>query len=104
MNSTPSDSSRSDKNKISVPRDAKVDTAESSRREVMPSPDTVNMPDEGYAPGPKPLPSDSPLAAQLHEHPPQGEDQLEVGSAGDAARPSKTGIVNPTLPPRGQSR
>ncbi|HYD85124.1 MAG TPA: hypothetical protein VEA63_13760, partial [Opitutus sp.] len=67
---------------------------------VMPSPDTVNIRDEDYPSEGKPLPAESPAAKALHEHPPQGHDQLEVGSAGDAARPSKTGIMKPTLPPR----
>ena len=70
----------------------------------MPSPDTINIRDEDYPSANKPLPEDSLFAQKLHEHPPQGEDQLEVGSAGDAARPTKTGIMKPTLPPRGQMK
>lgn len=67
----------------------------------MPSPDTVNIRDEDYPAAGKPLLPDSPEAEALHENRAPGKDQLEVGSAGDAARPTKTGIMNPTLPPRG---
>jgi hypothetical protein len=88
---------------IVVPRDPDVDT-DHGESEVMPSPDTVNIADEDYPSDDKPLLPESPAARKLHENPPQGTDQLEVGSAGDAARPSKTGIMNTTLPPRGQMR
>ncbi len=90
--------------KITVPRDRDVDTAETSRREVMPSPDTINIRDEDYPASDQPLPSDSQHARALHAQPPGGRDQLRPGSAGDAARPSKTGIMNPSLPPRGNVR
>jgi hypothetical protein len=86
--------------KIDVPRDADLDTPESSRRDVTPSPDTVNIRDEDYPSAGKPLLPGSPTARALQERPPAGDDQLRAGSAGDAARPSKTGIVNPSLPPR----
>jgi hypothetical protein len=92
--------------KIAVPRDRDPDTAASSRRSITPSPDTVNIRDEDYpsAETERPLPADSPVAAVLHEQPPHGRDQLQTGSAGDAARPSKTGVMRPTLPPRGQTK
>lgn len=95
-----SNSKRSEE--IVVPRDPDVETAETSRSEVMPSPDTVNIRDEDYPAEGKPLQPESRAARVLHEHPPKGKDQLEVGSAGDAARPSKSGIMNTTLPPREQ--
>ena len=103
MNSNQADSPPDRKDPV-VPRDRDVDTAESSRRDVMPSPDTVNMPDEDYPMTHKPLPAESDAARALHDRPPKGKDQLEVGSAGDAARPMKTGIMNPNLPPRGQMK
>jgi hypothetical protein len=90
--------------KISVPRDPDVDSAERSREEVMPSPDTTNLRDEDYPPDDKPLPAESPAARQLHDHPPRARGELETGSGGDAARPGKTGIMNTTLPPRGEAR
>lgn len=96
--SAPSDAS------ITVPRDRDLDAAETSRRELTPAPDTVNARDEDYASAQKSLPPGSGVAEALHARPPRGEDQLEVGSAGDAARPGKTGIVNPALPPRGQTK
>jgi hypothetical protein len=102
MNSTERNSA-APLSKIEVPRDQDLASAASSRREVTPSPDTVNIRDEDYAGAEtdKPLPADSPATQALHEQPPRGRDQLQPGSAGDAARPSKTGIMNPTLPPRG---
>ena len=91
---------RAEKPTIVVPRDSDVDTAESSRREVTPSPDTINIRDEEYPSDDKPLAAESPEARTLHERRPRAPDQLEVGSAGDAARPTKTGIMKTTLPPR----
>lgn len=105
MNSNPSsESSQQPGKEITVPRDPDVDTAADNSSEVMPSPDTVNIADEDYPSDDKPLLPESAAARKLHENPPKGSDQLEVGSAGDAARPSKTGIMNTTLPPRGQMR
>ncbi|MEO6006331.1 MAG: hypothetical protein ABIZ04_24030 [Opitutus sp.] len=66
----------STKEKIEVPRDPDVDTVQSSRRDVMPWPDTINMPDEDYPAANKPLPEKSPIA---RKHPLQGDNQLEVG-------------------------
>ena len=87
--------------KITVPRDTDVETSESSRAERMPSPDDVNAPDEFESGGDKPLPSDSKAAADLHDKPPGAKGELGVGSAGDAARPSKEGITGKPIPPRG---
>ena len=104
MNSQPAKQSSSRPKDPTVPRDRDVDTTENSRRDVMPSPDTVNMPDEDYPMTHKPLPAESEATRALHDRPPKGKDQLEVGSAGDAARPMKTGIRNPNLPPRAQMK
>jgi hypothetical protein len=104
MNAKPSTEESKKPKAVTVPRDADVETAETSSRDVMPSPDTVNMPDEDYPMTHKPLPPDSALARKLHDDPPKGKDQLEVGSGGDAARPMKTGIRNPNLPPRSQMK
>jgi hypothetical protein len=84
-----------------VPRDRDLDTAENSRRNLTPSPDTVNIRDEDYPSENKPLTPDHPSTEALHTRPPHGRDQLQTGSAGDAARPSKTGIAPTTLAPRG---
>ncbi len=92
------------KNKINVPRDADLDTTERSRRDVMPSPDTVNIRDEDYPSENKPLTGDSSAARALHQRPSPAHDQLRAGSAGDAAHPSRTGIMNPALPPRAKTK
>lgn len=47
------------------------------------------------------LEPDSPPARALHEHPPKGRGQLDVGTGGDAARPVKTGIAATSINPRG---
>jgi hypothetical protein len=47
------------------------------------------------------LEPDSPPARALHEHPPRGRGQLDVGTGGDAARPGKTGIAPTSIQPRG---
>lgn len=60
------------------------------------------MRDEDYTDRDKPLIAGSIEAKRLQEHPPTGTDQLEVGSAGDAARPTKEGIDGKPIPPRGQ--
>lgn len=85
--------------RIEVPRDRKLDDG---RGQPTPAPGGDSIKDEDYASNERPLPPDSPITKRLHEHPPKGRDQLEVGSAGDAARPSKEGIHNKTLPPRGR--
>lgn len=46
------------------------------------------------------LEPDSPPARALHEHPPKGKGQLDVGTGGDAARPGKTGIAPTSIQPR----
>ncbi|ACB73486.1 hypothetical protein [Opitutus terrae] len=100
MNSRENSSARP----ITAPRDPEVDTVESSRRSVTPSPDTVNLRDEDYPAVDQPLVAGSREARALHQNPPRRPDQLEAGGAGDAARPSKTGIMKPPLPPRGQMK
>lgn len=46
------------------------------------------------------LEPDSPPARALHDHPPRGKGQLDVGTGGDAARPGKTGIAPTSIQPR----
>jgi hypothetical protein len=103
MNTHDSDSSPSSKNKkITVPREQPTDSDATARKETMPSPDQVNAPDEYLAEdADQPLPSDSPAANALHKNPPRAKGELGVGSAGDAARPTKEGISATTIPPRG---
>jgi len=86
---------------ITVPRDPDVETSETSRAERMPSPNDVNALDEFASGGDKPLSSDSKAAADLHNNPRRAKGELGVGSAGDAARPSKEGITGKPIPPRG---
>jgi hypothetical protein len=105
MNSPADSSERAPRDQnITVPRDPDVDTTESSRRNVTPSPDNVNIKDEDYVSAAKPLSSDSPEVGILHSRTKEADDQLEVDSAGDAARPTKTGIMNPALPPRSEMK
>lgn len=47
------------------------------------------------------LDPDSPSARALHENPPKGAGQLDVGTGGDAARPGKTGLSATSINPRG---
>lgn len=68
----------------------------------MPAARGDNMSDEDYANGDRPLLPDSATARALHARPPRGRDQLRTGTAGDAGRPSKEGIHNKPIPPRGQ--
>jgi len=84
--------------KIEVPRDPKVD--DPARSENIPPEGDLTR-DEDYALAQKGLPEDSPVGKALHEHPPQGKDQLTTGSGGDAARPGKEGIFGKPIPPRG---
>lgn len=84
---------------ISVPRDDDVDRAESSARNPTPAPGTQANPNDETAPR-RELMADSPLAREMHEHPPKGPGQLDVGTGGDAARPGKEGIHDQPIPPR----
>jgi hypothetical protein len=93
---------RSSSRKVTVPRDHALDDAAKDRAKRMPSPDTVNAPDEEYAEQDKPLLAGSPEAKALHRRTRSNRGQLGVGTAGDAARPSKPGIHNKPIPPRGR--
>lgn len=84
---------------IKVPRDRRLDTRDGP---PMPSPGGEIMKDEDYADQDKPVLPDSVSAKRLQARPPKGTDQLRVGTAGDAARPSKEGIHNKPVPPRGR--
>ena len=93
---------RSSSRKLAVPRDhARADGAK-DRRQPMPSADTVNPPDEDYGDQDKPLLAGSPEAKILHRRTSRNKGQLGVGTAGDAARPSKPGLHNKPIPPRGR--
>lgn len=86
---------------IQVPRDAKVDTGMSP---PTPAHDAEQWRDEDYTDREKPLIGGSDLAKARHDNPPKGKGQLGVGTAGDVARPSKTGIYGKPIPPRGSVR
>src|SRR4051812_22500948 len=66
-----------------------------------PSAEVTNPLDEDYADAGKPLIEGSPEARALHRRPPQARGELGVGTAGDAARPTKSGIHDKPIPPRG---
>jgi hypothetical protein len=93
--------SHAEKHPIEVPRDAKLDAGTTP---PTPPHDAEQWRDEDYTDREKPLIGDSDLAKIRHENPPKGKDQLGVGTAGDAARPSKTGIYGKPIPPRGRVR
>jgi hypothetical protein len=84
-----------------VPRDPDAATA-TDRSAPTPSPADVNTPDEEYTDQDKPLVAGSEAARGLHDQPPKSRGGLGVGTAGDAARPSKPGLHNKPLPPRGR--
>jgi hypothetical protein len=98
-----SDLSRTSQDKdITVPRDQPTESEATSRKQRMPSPDDVNAPDEYLAQdADQPLPSDAPAGEALHKNPPPAKGELGVGSAGDAARPTKEGVSATTVPGRG---
>jgi hypothetical protein len=83
---------------VQVPRDAKLDTGGGP---PMPAPDGRSQRDYDYTDRDKPLLPKSVEAKRLQDHPPQGKDQLRVGTAGDAGRPTKEGIYGKPIPPRG---
>lgn len=84
---------------VHVPRDDRLDTGGGP---PMPPPDGALMRDEDYAEQDASLLPNSRPAKALQRKPPPGKGQLGVGTAGDAARPSKDGIHNKPVPPRGQ--
>jgi hypothetical protein len=85
-----------------VPRDSDTADAEASDRRHIPGPDDRNVTDEDYATEHASLAPDSPLARKLHKKPPTGEEQLDVGTGGDAGRPGKEGVTGKPIPGRGQ--
>jgi hypothetical protein len=85
-----------------VPRDADTGTKSTRRKREPQSAADVNPRDEYYTDQDKPLVAGSKEARALHENPPPTKGELGVGTAGDAARPSKPGIHNKPIPPRGQ--
>ena len=87
-----------------VPRDRDVDNS-SRKRETSPaSAADANIEDEEYTDRDKPLVADSDAARALHDNPSRTKGDLGVGTAGDAARPSKTGIYGKPVPPRSRSQ
>jgi hypothetical protein len=84
-----------------VPRDRQLDEASTRSSESPPAAADVNLPDEAYTDQDKPLVGDSREARALHDRPPRTKGTLGVGTAGDAARPTKPGLHNKTVPPRG---
>lgn len=89
--------SSSDQN-ISVPRDLRPGD---DKRDNPPEAGSRNFADEDYAVADQPVLPDTPTERVLHAHPPEGKDQLTVGSGGDGARPGKDGIFGKPIPPRG---
>ena len=85
-----------------VPRDRDVDRPTQRNSDSPPAAADVNPPDENYTDQDKPLVAGSAEARALHDRPPKTKGTLGVGTAGDAARPTKPGIHNKPVPPRGQ--
>lgn len=85
-----------------VPRDTVRADDERLRGKSPPSAADVNPPDEAFGDQDKPLVAGSREARALHDRPPKTKETLGVGTAGDAARPSKPGIHNKPIPPRGK--
>jgi hypothetical protein len=84
-----------------VPRDRDAGTASRRRTDQPKSASDVNPRDEYYTDHDKPLVAGSREARALHDRPPPAKGELGVGTAGDAARPTKPGIHNKPVPPRG---
>jgi hypothetical protein len=84
-----------------VPRDRDAGTASRRRTAEPKSASDVNPRDEYYTDQDKPLVAGSREARALHDRPPPTKGELGVGTAGDAARPTKPGIHNKPVPPRG---
>jgi hypothetical protein len=85
-----------------VPRDRVLDGSPELRSDPTPAAVDRNIPEEDYTDRDKPLVAGSREARALHDRPPPTKGELDVGTAGDAARPSKGGIHGKPLPPRGQ--
>lgn len=97
-NSPSSRRARKKTDRIEVPRDR--DTDDKMPRDAMPAPEDVNVRDEYYADGDKPLVAGSREAKLLQKNPPPAPGELGVGTAGDAARPTKLGLHDLPVPPR----
>lgn len=101
--SSPKESRSRRDHPIEVPRDRQTENSSAPSRQWTPAAGSINAPDELYAAGgDKPLPPNSPEANALQARPPRAKGELGVGSAGDAARPTKEGFTGKSLPPRGQ--
>jgi hypothetical protein len=100
MSTSPSANPDSGHAQPTVPRDKVLDGSEQLRTDSPSSAADVNTPDEEYTDEGKPLVTGSREAKALHNRQP-GKGQLGVGTAGDAARPTKPGIHNKPVPPRG---
>ena len=87
-----------------VPRDSDTADAEASDRRHVPGADDRNALDEDQSPEQGSFPPDAPTVGKLHNRPPQGQGQLEIGTGGDAGRPGKTGVTGKPIPPRGDVR
>lgn len=97
MNQNPAAGNRHDAT-IQVPRDRATDDKLAKKK--MPAPDRVNIRDEDYSARNKPLVAGSREARALHDNPPPPKGELGVGTAGDAARATKGGIHDTTVPAR----
>lgn len=83
-----------------VPREPPLDGEPGHHAPPTPSAADVNTPDEQYYDGDKPLVAGSDEARALHDRPPPAKGELGVGTAGDAARPSKLGLHDKGVAPR----
>jgi hypothetical protein len=101
MSTSPSGKGKAKRN-TGVPRDRELDQQPARNADSPPAAADVNMPDEGYSDQDKPLVADSREVGALHDRSARNKGTLGVGTAGDAARPTKTGIHSKTIPPRGQ--
>ena len=100
----PNDRSTTSRPEITVPREKPLDgetPPSRTRADDPPAAGSINPPEETYAEQEQSLAPDSPLVEALHRRGPTAKDQLDVGTAGDAARPTKTGITPTSIPPRG---
>lgn len=96
---SPEEEDNQPKHDITVPRDPHPAPGGGP---TMPPADGPRMRDEDYAVQDQPLVPGSPPARALQAHPPKGEGQLGVGTAGDAGRPTKEGLHDKPVPPRGR--
>ena len=100
--STSSSKKRGPSDTPQVPRDRDTNTDFKRRAPDVTSAADANPRDEYYTDQDKPLIAGSKEARALHDRPPPTKGELGVGTAGDAARPTKPGIHNKPIPPRGQ--